>query len=142
MTEEQTQEQLPQPLPFTDVSTLQSDEAGRKTARICRGAEALKALDITVLDVRKQTIIADYFVICSGTSNTHIRSIAGHVQDQMRESGYRARPEGDGDSFWIVMDYGDAILHVLSEETREFYDLERLWGDAQISSWPASEPQG
>ncbi len=83
------------------------------------------------LDVRKQTIIADYFVICTGTSSTHIRSIAGNVQDRMREGGFRSKPEGDGDSMWVVMDYGDAILHVLSEETREFYDLERLWADAK-----------
>ncbi len=53
--------------------------------------------------------------------------------------GYRAKPEGEGDSLWIVMDYGDAILHVLSEETREFYDLERLWADAEISMWPQSD---
>jgi ribosome-associated protein len=129
-------------LPFTDVAALEADEAGRKAALICRSAEELKAIDITVLDVRKQTIIADYFVICSGTSSTHIRSIAGNVGDKMRENGMRSKPEGDGDSFWVVMDYGDAILHVLSEETREFYDLERLWADAQISQWPQNQPQG
>jgi ribosome-associated protein len=103
------------------------------------GRRELKALDIKVLDVRGQTIIADFFVICTGTSNTHIRSIAGNIGDKMREGGFRAKPEGEGDSLWVVMDYGDAILHVLSEETREFYDLERLWGDAQISLWPASQ---
>lgn len=120
----------------TDVAALQNDEAGRKTALVCRAADELKALGITVLDVRKQTIIADYFVICSGTSSTHIRSIAGNVQDKMREGGFRAKAEGDGDSLWVVIDYGDAILHVLSEETREFYDLERLWADSKISAWP------
>lgn len=89
--------------------------------------------------MRKQTIIADYFVVCSGTSTTHIQSIGGHVQDKMRENGFRARPEGEAASFWVVMDYGDAILHVMSEETREFYDLERLWADAVVLHWPNQE---
>jgi ribosome-associated protein len=140
--EKQELEMEQEVLPITDVAALEQDEAGRKAAIICRSADELKALDITVLDVRKQTIIADYFVICSGTSSTHIRSIAGNVGDKMRESTFRAKPEGDGDSFWIVMDYGDAILHVLSEETREFYDLERLWADAKISQWPENNSQG
>lgn len=128
-----------QKLAPTDVGALETEESGRKAALICRSAEELKALDITVLDVRGQTIIADFFVICTGTSNTHIRSIAGNVGDKMRETGYRAKPEGESDSLWVVIDYGDAILHVLSEETREFYDLERLWADAEISMWPQTE---
>ena len=126
----------------TDVGALEKDNAGRKTALICRASDELKALDIAVLDVRKQTIIADYFVICSGTSSTHIRSIAGNVQDKLREAGFRSKAEGEGESQWIVMDYGDAILHVLSEETREFYDLERLWGDAKITGWSENQPSG
>jgi len=92
------------------------------------------------LDVRGQTIIADYFVICSGTSTTHIHSIAGHVVDELRAQGFRTRAEGQAASCWIVLDYGDVILHVLNEEMREFYDLERLWADAKISQWSASTP--
>jgi ribosome-associated protein len=126
----------------TDVGALEKDNAGRKTALICRASDELKALDIAVLDVRKQTILADYFIICSGTSSTHIRSIAGNVQDKMREAGFRSKAEGEGESMWIVMDYGDAILHVLSEETREFYDLERLWGDAKITGWSENPSSG
>jgi ribosome-associated protein len=57
----------------------------------------------------------------------------------MRENGYRSKAEGEADSMWVVMDYGDVILHVLGDETREFYDLERLWADAKISGWPQSE---
>lgn len=134
----ETTESVLRDLETTDVAALENNEAGRKAAQICRASDELKALDIAVLDVRKQTIIADFFIICSGTSSTHIRSIAGNVQDRMREIGQRAKPEGEGDSQWVVMDYGDAILHVLSEETREFYDLERLWADAKISLWPES----
>ena len=117
---------------------MEATEAGRKTAILCQGADELKALDIVVLDVRGQTILADYFVLCSGTSTTHIRSIAEHARDQMRENGFRARPEGAPASFWVVLDYGDAILHVLNDDTREFYDLERLWAEAKIAGWPDS----
>jgi len=136
----ETSGSLTEGLEFTDLAQLSGEEAGHKVAVICGGVDELKALDIIVLDVRKQTILADYFVICSGTSSTHIRSIAAQVQDRMRESGFRAKPEGEGDSLWVVMDYGDAILHVLSEETREFYDLERLWADAKMTQWPESQP--
>ena len=117
---------------------MEATDAGRKTALLCQSADELKALDIVVLDVRGQTIIADFFVMCSGTSTTHIRSIAEHARDVMRENGYRARPEGEPASFWVVLDYGDAILHVLNDETREFYDLERLWAEAKIAGWPNS----
>ena len=117
---------------------MEATEAGRKTALLCQSADELKALDIVVLDVRGQTILADYFVLCSGTSTTHIQSIAEHTRDQMRENGFRARPEGAPASFWVVLDYGDAILHVLNDDTREFYDLERLWAEAKIAGWPDS----
>ncbi len=117
---------------------MEATDAGRKTALLCQAADAIKALDIVVVDVRGQTILADYFVLCSGNSSTHIQSIAEHARDEMRENGYRAKPEGVPASFWVVLDYGDAILHVLNEETREFYDLERLWAEAKIAGWPDS----
>ena len=91
---------------------MEATDAGQKAALLCQSADELKALDIIVLDVRGQTIIADFFVMCSGTSTTHIQSIAEHAREQMREHGYRARPEGAPASFWVVLDYGDAILHV------------------------------
>jgi len=119
-----------------DLKALEASQSGHKAALICLGTDELKAQDITLLNVQGQTIIADYFVICSGTSTTHIQGIAGHVQDKMRENGFRARPEGEAASSWVVMDYGDVIVHILSDETREFYDLERLWGEAEISQWP------
>ena len=117
---------------------MEATEAGRKTALLCQSADELKALDIVILDVRGQTILADYFVLCSGNSSTHIQSIAEHARDEMRENGFRAKPEGVPASFWVVIDYGDAILHVLNGETREFYDLESLWAEAKIAGWPDS----
>src|SRR5690606_23234424 len=91
---------------------------------------------------RGQTPLADYFVICTGTSDTHIKSIAENVQDTMREDAkVRAKPQGSAESFWIVLDYGDVILHIFDEETRAFYDLERLWSDGKaIDCSSAAEP--
>lgn len=103
---------------------------------ICEAADEMKAQNIAVLDVREITTLADFFVMCSGTSTTHIQSIAQGVRDRLREGAQqRARAEGDAASLWIILDYGDVILHVFDEETREFYDLERLWADAKASAF-------
>ena len=103
---------------------------------MCEAADETKAHDIKALDVRGQTPLADYFVICTGTSATHIKSIAENVQDKLREeSKMRAKPQGGAESFWIILDYGDVILHIFDEETRAFYDLERLWSEAKPIDW-------
>lgn len=86
--------------------------------------------------MRGYTLLADYFVICTGTSDTHIKSIAENIQDKMREQlRLRTKPQGDAESFWVVLDYGDVIVHIFDEETRSFYDLERLWAEAQPIDW-------
>ena len=105
--------------------------ARRKLDLICEACDETKAQNFVALDVRRVTPIADYFVICSGTSGTHIKSIADNVQDKLREDAkVRAKPQGGAESFWIILDYGDVILHIFDEATREFYDLERLWSEA------------
>ena len=125
------------------VITDAANDSELKMELICAAADEYKAREITVLDVRAQTIVADYFIICSGTSTTHIKSIAEGVQDRLRERAQlRARSEGDAQSFWIILDYSDVILHVFDEETREFYDLERLWGEAQTIDWSAQHSTG
>ncbi len=133
----QNEERIAPPKPVIDVKALEKEIAGKKAALICQSADEIKALDITILDVRAQTILTDYFIIATGTSNTHIQSIARNILDVLRDNGIRARSDGNADSFWVVLDYGDVMMHVQSEETREFYDLERLWAEAQISAWPA-----
>lgn len=118
-------------------------EAEAKRDLICEAADEIKAQEIVVLDVRGLTTLADYFVMCSGTSTTHIQSIAQGVRDRLRErAGERAKPEGDSASLWIIMDYGDVILHIFDQETREFYDLERLWADAKVSSYEPKPQTG
>jgi ribosome-associated protein len=91
-------------------------------------AEEMKALDVVILDVSARTSMTDFLVIASGTSDTHLKSIADKIQDVMRNDWKaRAKPQGTADSFWMVLDYGDVIVHIFDADTREFYDLERLW---------------
>jgi ribosome-associated protein len=116
------------------------DDPTQLTDMVCEAAAETKAQDITVLDVRGQTIVTDFFVLCTGTSTTHIQAIAQNVLGHLRmDARRRAKPEGDSESLWIVLDYSDVILHVFDAETRDFYDLERLWGDAKIAKYTAPE---
>jgi len=98
-----------------------------KLDTIVAAADDLKAERIETLDVRAKTSVADYFVVCSGTSDRHVQSIAERVAERLLE--HRVKPvRSDGDrSGWVLQDYGDVILHVMREEQRQFYDLEALW---------------
>jgi ribosome-associated protein len=122
-----------------ETISLPADAANASETKmrlLCEAADDQKAHGITVLDVRGQTIVADFFIICDGTSVTHIQSISEGVQDKLRERAQlRAKREGDAQSYWMIVDYGDVILHVFSDETREFYDLERLWSDAKVLTY-------
>lgn len=99
----------------------------QKTDKIVEIADGIKAEQIEVLDVRKKTSVADYFVVCGGTSDRHVASIADRVAEKMRELKVRpARTEGESTG-WVLLDYGDVLFHVMREEQRQFYDLEALW---------------
>jgi ribosome-associated protein len=116
------------------------DDPEQLLALLCAAADETKAQDMTILDVRGQTIVADFFVVCTGTSTTHIQAIARNVQDHLRaDARRRAKPEGDSESLWIVLDYSDVILHVFDAQTREFYDLERLWADAKVTRYISTQ---
>lgn len=106
-------------------------------------AEALaekKGLDIVLLDVGDLLKITEVFVIATGTSNVHARTLADFVEEKLQETGRRPlRDEGRKEGEWIVLDYGDFVVHLFQPEPREFYGLERLWGDADRLEWePAS----
>ena len=92
-----------------------------------------KAAEIVLLRVTKQTTLADYYIICTGTSNTQLRAIADAVDESMSKQ-YGLEPksiEGYRSASWILLDYGSVIVHAFKSDTRQFYDLERLWADAQ-----------
>ena len=100
--------------------------------RAVRAAEDKKAVDLTVLDLRKTAAFTDFFVICSGTNPRQIRAIADAVTETLSAEGVKtAHMEGYDRSEWILLDYFDFVVHVFSAETRAFYDLERLWGNAE-----------
>jgi ribosome-associated protein len=102
-----------------------------------QAAENKKAVDVTVLDISNVTIIADYFIICSGRSNTQVQAIAESIQEELKKEGVLAmRREGFREASWVLLDYGDVIVHVFQEKERQFYNLERLWGDARIVDVP------
>jgi len=110
--------------------TLESREKALEVARV---AFDKKAKDILILDLKGLTIFADYFVICSGESTTHVRAIAEGVEERLNRAGIMPRGiEGLNYSHWVLMDYGDVILHIFEEATRGFYELEKLWLDAKI----------
>jgi ribosome-associated protein len=105
----------------------------KKLALLCLElAENKKAENIVILDVRELSSVTDYFVICTGTSEPHLRAIVDEINDKLREA-HALRPramDGTLQTAWVVLDFFDVIVHVMRAEVREHYDLEGLWGDA------------
>jgi ribosome-associated protein len=102
-----------------------------KARRAARAALDRKAVDLVVLDVQGLSGVTDYFLVCSGRSTTHVRTIADAIRLALKEQGIRPlHAEGRAESGWVLLDYGDVLVHVFLEETRAYYALERLWGDA------------
>ena len=109
----------------TPLDTLQ------KVREAVSAADDRKAVDLKVLHLEKVTDFTDYFLVCSGTSERQVQAIADAVQERLREN--KSRPlhvEGYNRGQWVLLDYGDLVVHVFQEEPRRYYALERLWGDA------------
>lgn len=96
--------------------------------------EDVKGTDILTIDVRDKTSIADYMLICTGTSNRQLSALVESVRDKVKAAGVMPLgEEGKGDSDWVLLDLGDVIVHVMTAAARQFYDLERLWHGAEQS---------
>ncbi len=114
-----------------------------ETARLCaKYADEKKAADLVLLDLRGISPVTDFFVICTATSNPHLRAVRDEVVERMREEHDMKPLGGDGsyESQWLVVNYPNVLVHVLSPEKREFYKLEELWGDAPRLPWEEGAP--
>lgn len=105
-------------------------------AVILKGIDDVKGEDIQLLDLREiENTVCDYFIICSGNSNTQVNAISGAVQKNVSKE-LKDKPwhvEGQGNAEWVLMDYVNVVVHIFQKQVREFYDIESLWGDAKIT---------
>lgn len=110
---------------------------------IAKTLDSKKASGVRLLKVRDLTVLTDYFVIASGTSSTHVKSLAEEVEFQLAQKGVKPlRTEGYATKSWILLDYGEVIVHVFYPEARDFYDLEHLWADSEeVDLAPYLAPQ-
>ena len=99
---------------------------------VCRALDEKKGRDIKVIDIHDVSVIADYFVIASGSNQNQVQAMVDNEEEQLGRAGFEPKQvEGVRNSSWILMDYGDVIVHVFDEENRLFYDLERIWRDGK-----------
>lgn len=105
------------------------------------GIEEVKGNHINILDLREiENTVCDYFIICDGTSNTHVNAIVNSIQKTVSK-GLKDKPwhiEGSDNSEWVLMDYVNVVVHVFQTQTREYYDIEGLWGDAKLTAIESS----
>ncbi|MFW5992111.1 MAG: ribosome silencing factor [Halanaerobiaceae bacterium] len=109
-----------------------SDEIKEITVMAADAADDKKAFDIEILEVTELTVIADYFLICSGKSEVQVQAIAREIEEKLSEINIEPQKiAGAREGRWILMDYGDLIVHIFHRQEREYYQLERLWADAE-----------
>ena len=113
------------------MSTVSTEKMMAQIA--CKAIDDKKGQDFKIIDIHNVSVIADYFVIASGTNSNQVQAIVDNVEEQLGRAGFEAKQiEGNRNSSWILMDYGDVIVHVFDEENRLFYDLERIWRDGKV----------
>lgn len=106
-------------------------QQGREMARIaCTALEEKKGEDIKVIDISGVSVIADYFIIANGTNVSQVKALVDNVEECLHKSGYELKQrEGYGTGNWVLLDFGDIIVHIFDKENRLFYNLERIWRD-------------
>ncbi len=105
-------------------------------ALILHGIEEVKGLEINLLDLREiENTVCDYFIICNGTSNTHVNAIVNSIQKSVSKATHDKpwHVEGRENAEWVLLDYVNVVVHVFQQQAREFYDIEGLWGDAKMT---------
>ncbi len=117
---------------FTSVSDYKTSDSTLLINTISEALQDKKAKDIVILDVRELTTLTDYFIVCHGTSETQIRALANNVLEETKEKiGEQAwQREGMDARRWIIIDYVNVVVHIFSQEKREYYGIERMWNDA------------
>ena len=126
---------MPNSLATQEGSTISADHDAIVVAKAAATAIAeKKGLSITLLDVSELVVLTDVFVIATGTSNRHVKTLVQETEFVLKNSADNSRRpirrEGENFARWVLLDYGDVVVHVFDEETRMYYDLERLWADA------------
>ncbi|MAD46202.1 MAG: ribosome silencing factor [Oceanospirillaceae bacterium] len=102
---------------------------------VTEALDDMKAQNIVTLDVRGRTSVTDWMVIATGTSNRHVAAVAGNVEEKVKEAGLRPNgTEGRSAADWVLIDLVDVVVHVMTDQARHFYDLERLWGEPDSGS--------
>jgi ribosome-associated protein len=117
----------------TLAQTIDAKQFAVDCARI---ADENKAEDVVVLDLRDRSTICDYFIICTGTSDRQMRTIADYIDEHAEKLNQtRYNLSGYDQSNWVLADYVDVVIHIFNEDSRKYYDLELLWGDAPRLEW-------
>ena len=115
-----------------DLSSLKGADPLTLAKAIADRLDEKKGHGVKVLGVGEKTSIADYFVLCTGNSSTHVKALAGEAEEHISKREVEPdNVEGRGNNSWIVLDYGNVIVHIFSREAREFYNLDKLYGDAK-----------
>ena len=110
-----------------------AEQAAKEMAKLAFNAlEEKKAVDIKLIDISEVSVLADYFIIASGTNRNQVQALADNVEETLHKAGHPVKQtEGYRTANWVLMDYGDIIVHVFDSENRLFYDLERIWRDGK-----------
>jgi len=107
-------------------------EAQQRALALANAAADIKAQELLLLELGELTLLADYFLLCSGTSDRHVRSVADRISEAAKEAGIKLlHSEGMEQARWVLLDFGDVVVHVFTEQTREYYRIEELWADAR-----------
>lgn len=106
-------------------------EQAKEMARItCRALDEKKGEDIKVIDIAGVSVLADYFIIANGSNESQVKAMVDHVEECLHKAGYAVKQrEGYGTGSWVLLDFGDIIVHIFDKENRLFYNLERIWRD-------------